>query len=68
MSNENDVGVIEFQASQVISKLEEAADKNTNGGGSAWNNPSGFLTTPKNPETILSLIQVNLNLFSPEIF
>ncbi|XP_044004224.1 pyridoxal-dependent decarboxylase domain-containing protein 1 isoform X2 [Aphidius gifuensis] len=48
-----------LEASEVISRLEEAVEKNSdnNGSGSTWNNPSGFLSSPKSPETILSLIQ-----------
>ncbi|XP_043461282.1 putative pyridoxal-dependent decarboxylase domain-containing protein 2 [Leptopilina heterotoma] len=53
----NDVGALEFQASQVISRLEEAVEKGTETAGLSWNNPSGFLTHPKSPEEILGLIQ-----------
>lgn len=62
MSNINDVDAIEYQASEVISRLEEAVEKNSdnNSAGSTWNNPSGFLSSPKSPETILSLIQVSV--------
>lgn len=54
------MGALEFQASQVISRLEEAVEKGTETGGSTWNNPSGFLSHPKCPEEILGLIQVNI--------
>lgn len=54
------MGALEFQASQVISRLEEAVEKGSETGGSTWNNPSGFLTHPKCPEEILGLIQVNI--------
>lgn len=54
------MGALEFQASQVISRLEEAVEKGTETAGLSWNNPSGFLTHPKSPEEILGLIQVNI--------
>ncbi|XP_051162616.1 pyridoxal-dependent decarboxylase domain-containing protein 1 [Leptopilina boulardi] len=54
---DNDVVALEFQASQVISRLEEAVEKGTETGGSSWDNPSGFLTHSKCPEDILGLIQ-----------
>ncbi|XP_014296945.1 pyridoxal-dependent decarboxylase domain-containing protein 1 [Microplitis demolitor] len=56
MSN-NDVADIEFQATQAIFRLEEAAENSTNISSTAWNNSSGFLIHPKSPETVLSLMQ-----------
>lgn len=58
MSN-NDVADIEFQATQAIFRLEEAAENSTNISSTAWNNSSGFLIHPKSPETVLSLMQVS---------
>ncbi|CAG5088395.1 Similar to pdxdc1: Pyridoxal-dependent decarboxylase domain-containing protein 1 (Xenopus laevis) [Cotesia congregata] len=57
VSNSNDVADLEFQATQAIYRLEEAADNPANAGNSAWNNPSGFLIHPKTPESVLSLMQ-----------
>nr|XP_050845721.1 pyridoxal-dependent decarboxylase domain-containing protein 1 [Vespula vulgaris] len=56
-STTNDVSTLEFQASQVISRLEEAVERAADGGGTTWNNTSGFLSRAKSPEEILSLIQ-----------
>ncbi|XP_015521947.1 pyridoxal-dependent decarboxylase domain-containing protein 1 [Neodiprion pinetum] len=56
-SRDNEVGALEFQASQVISRLEEAVERAADGGGTTWNNPSGFLSQAKSPEEILALIQ-----------
>ncbi|XP_047347014.1 putative pyridoxal-dependent decarboxylase domain-containing protein 2 isoform X2 [Vespa velutina] len=56
-STTNDVSTLEFQASQVISRLEEAVERGADGGGTTWNNTSGFLSRAKSPEEILSLIQ-----------
>ncbi|XP_066592207.1 putative pyridoxal-dependent decarboxylase domain-containing protein 2 isoform X2 [Prorops nasuta] len=53
----NEVGVLEFQASQVISRLEEAVERAGESNGNARKNPSGFLTQPRSPEEILTLIQ-----------
>ncbi|XP_012533174.1 pyridoxal-dependent decarboxylase domain-containing protein 1 [Monomorium pharaonis] len=52
-----EVGALQFQASEVIARLERAVEQAADGGGSTWNNPSGFLTQPKKPEEILALIQ-----------
>ncbi|XP_011639939.1 pyridoxal-dependent decarboxylase domain-containing protein 1 [Pogonomyrmex barbatus] len=52
-----EVGALQFQASQVIARLEQAVEQAADGGGTTWNNPSGFLTQPKKPEEILALIQ-----------
>lgn len=49
---------MQFQASQVIARLERAVERAADGGGTTWNNPSGFLTQPKKPDEILVLIQV----------
>ncbi|XP_078042085.1 pyridoxal-dependent decarboxylase domain-containing protein 1 [Augochlora pura] len=56
-SASNEVAALEFQASQVISRLEEAVVKAADGGGTTWNNPSGFLSQSKSPDEILTLIQ-----------
>ncbi|KAG7189720.1 hypothetical protein KM043_017388 [Ampulex compressa] len=56
-SASNEVAALEFQASQVISRLEEAVERAADGGGTTWNNPSGFLSQPKSSEEILTLIQ-----------
>lgn len=62
----SEVGALQFQASQVIARLERAVGRaadggegggGSGGGGTTWNNPSGFLTQPKKPEEILALIQ-----------
>jgi hypothetical protein len=59
---------IEFQASQVIERLEEAVEKAEDGsGGSAagqsWKNSHAFLPLPRKPtEEILSLIEVFMRL------
>ncbi|XP_053971794.1 pyridoxal-dependent decarboxylase domain-containing protein 1 [Hylaeus anthracinus] len=53
----NQVAALEFQASQVISRLEEAVERAADGGGTTWNNPSGFLSQSKSPDEILTLIQ-----------
>lgn len=58
-SRDSEVGALEFQASQVISRLEEAVERAADGGGTTWNNPSGFLSQSKTPEEILALIQVS---------
>ena len=55
---DSEVGALQFQASQVISRLEEAVERAAVGGGTTWNNSSGFLSQPKTPEEILALIQV----------
>ncbi|KYQ52175.1 Pyridoxal-dependent decarboxylase domain-containing protein 1 [Trachymyrmex zeteki] len=52
-----EVGALQFQASQVIARLERAVERAADGGGTTWNNPSGFLTQPKKPDEILVLIQ-----------
>ncbi|KYN15707.1 Pyridoxal-dependent decarboxylase domain-containing protein 1 [Trachymyrmex cornetzi] len=52
-----EVGALQFQASQVIARLERAVERAADGGGTTWNNPSGFLTQPKKPDEILALIQ-----------
>lgn len=52
------MGALQFQASQVIARLERAVERAADGGGTTWNNPSGFLTQPKKPDEILVLIQV----------
>lgn len=51
---------IEFQASQVISRLEASAFKaEKSAAGSSWTIPLGFLPPPgKNPDQILNLIEV----------
>lgn len=51
------MAALEFQASQVISRLQEAVEKAADGGGTTWNNPSGFLSQSKTPDEILTLIQ-----------
>ncbi|XP_076286506.1 pyridoxal-dependent decarboxylase domain-containing protein 1 [Lasioglossum baleicum] len=56
-SASSEVAALEFQASQVISRLEEAVVKAADGGGNTWNNPSGFLSQSKTPDEILTLIQ-----------
>ncbi|XP_076171031.1 pyridoxal-dependent decarboxylase domain-containing protein 1 [Ptiloglossa arizonensis] len=56
-STSNEVAALEFQASQVISRLEEAVERAADGGGTTWNNPSGFLSQSKTPDEILTLIQ-----------
>ncbi|XP_076249009.1 pyridoxal-dependent decarboxylase domain-containing protein 1 isoform X2 [Calliopsis andreniformis] len=56
-SASNEVAALEFQASQVISRLEQAVEKAADGGGTTWNNPSGFLSQSKTPDEILTLIQ-----------
>ncbi|XP_031828116.1 pyridoxal-dependent decarboxylase domain-containing protein 1 [Nomia melanderi] len=56
-SASNEVAALEFQASQVISRLEEAVEKAADGGGTTWNNPSGFLSQSKSSDEILTLIQ-----------
>lgn len=56
-SASNEVAALEFQASQVISRLEEAVERAADGGGTTWNNPSGFLSQPKTSDEILTLIQ-----------
>ncbi|XP_017887955.1 putative pyridoxal-dependent decarboxylase domain-containing protein 2 [Ceratina calcarata] len=56
-SASNEVAALEFQASQVISRLEEAVERAADGGGTTWNNPSGFLSQSKTPDEILALIQ-----------
>ncbi|XP_043248213.1 pyridoxal-dependent decarboxylase domain-containing protein 1 [Colletes gigas] len=56
-STSNQVTALEFQASQVISRLEEAVERTADGGGTTWNNPSGFLSQSKTPDEILTLIQ-----------
>lgn len=61
-SASNEVAALEFQASQVISRLEEAVERAADGGGTTWNNPSGFLSQPKTSDEILTLIQVNIAL------
>lgn len=62
------MGALQFQASQVISRLEQAVERAADGGdgggggsggGSTWNNPSGFLSQPKKSDEILALIQVS---------
>ncbi|XP_074093920.1 pyridoxal-dependent decarboxylase domain-containing protein 1 isoform X2 [Cotesia typhae] len=57
VSTSNDVADLEFQATQAIYRLEEAADNPASADNSAWNNPSGFLIHPKTPESVLSLMQ-----------
>lgn len=57
-STSNEVAALEFQASQVISRLEEAVEKAADDGGTTWNNPSGFLSQSKTADEILTLIQV----------
>lgn len=52
------MGALQFQASQVIARLERAVERAADGGGTTWNNSSGFLTQPKKPDEILALIQV----------
>ncbi|KYN36581.1 Pyridoxal-dependent decarboxylase domain-containing protein 1 [Trachymyrmex septentrionalis] len=52
-----EVSALQFQASQVIARLERAVERAADGGGTTWNNPSGFLTQPKKPDEILALIQ-----------
>ncbi|XP_077271699.1 pyridoxal-dependent decarboxylase domain-containing protein 1 [Temnothorax americanus] len=66
-----EVGALQFQASQVIARLERAVERAADGGGdddnddgnggggggTTWNNPSGFLTQPRKPDEILALIQ-----------
>lgn len=61
-SASNEVAALEFQASQVISRLEEAVERAADGGGTTWNNPSGFLSQSKTSDEILTLIQVNTTL------
>ncbi|CAK9802721.1 Pyridoxal-dependent decarboxylase domain-containing protein 1 [Anthophora plagiata] len=56
-SASNKVAALEFQASQVISRLEEAVERAADGGGTTWNNPSGFLSQSKTTDEILTLIQ-----------
>ena len=56
-SASNQVAALEFQASQVTARLEEAVERAANGGGTTWNNPSGFLSQSKTPDEILTLIQ-----------
>lgn len=56
------MAALEFQASQVTARLEEAVERAANGGGTTWNNPSGFLSQSKTPDEILTLIQVNTTL------
>ncbi|XP_033183267.1 putative pyridoxal-dependent decarboxylase domain-containing protein 2 isoform X1 [Bombus vancouverensis nearcticus] len=56
-STSNEVAALEFQASQVISRLEEAVEKAADDGGTTWNNPSGFLSQSKTADEILTLIQ-----------
>ncbi|KZC08255.1 Pyridoxal-dependent decarboxylase domain-containing protein 1 [Dufourea novaeangliae] len=56
-SASDQVTELEFQASQVISRLEKAVEKAADGGGTTWNNPSGFLSQSKTPDEILTLIQ-----------
>ncbi|XP_063240985.1 pyridoxal-dependent decarboxylase domain-containing protein 1 isoform X2 [Bacillus rossius redtenbacheri] len=57
------VADIEFQASQVIERLEEAVEKGVDGGGGphagqTWKNSHGFLPLPSRPpEYILSQLQ-----------
>lgn len=61
------MGALQFQASQVISRLEQAVERAADGSGgsggggdgSTWNNSSGFLSQPKKPDEILALIQVS---------
>lgn len=55
-----ELGALHFQASQVIARLEQAVEREADGGlhgGTTWNNPSGFLSQPKKPDEILALIQ-----------
>lgn len=58
------VSGIEFQASQVIERLEEAVEKAEDGGGGStvgqsWKNSHAFLPLPGKPtEEILSLLEV----------
>ncbi|KYN07647.1 Pyridoxal-dependent decarboxylase domain-containing protein 1 [Cyphomyrmex costatus] len=52
-----EVGALQFQASQVIARLEQAVEREADGGGTTWDNPLGFLTQPKKPDEILALIQ-----------
>ncbi|XP_012284372.1 pyridoxal-dependent decarboxylase domain-containing protein 1 [Orussus abietinus] len=54
---ENEVAELEFQTSQVISRLEEAVERAADGGSTAWTSPSGFLSQPKAPEEVLALMQ-----------
>jgi len=67
-----EAGALQFQASQVIARLERAVERAAEGGaddgdgdgdgggggGTTWNNPSGFLLQPKKPDEILASIQV----------
>lgn len=46
----------------MISRLEEAVERAADGGGTTWNNPSGFLSHSKTSDEILTLIQVNTTL------
>ncbi|XP_011310758.1 pyridoxal-dependent decarboxylase domain-containing protein 1 [Fopius arisanus] len=55
--NENDVGIVGFEAREVISRLEDAVERAADGGGITWDNHLGFLTQSKSPETVLQLIQ-----------
>lgn len=57
-ASDNEVTSLKLQASQAISRLEESLEKGTDSEGSTWNNPSGFLSHPKSPEDVFSLIQV----------
>ncbi|EZA54552.1 Pyridoxal-dependent decarboxylase domain-containing protein [Ooceraea biroi] len=65
-----EAGALQFQASQVIARLERAVERAAEGGddgdcdgggggggGTTWNNPSGFLLQPKKPDEILASIQ-----------
>lgn len=58
------VSGVEFQASQVIERLEEAVEKAEDGSGGStagqsWKNSHAFLPLPSKPtEEILSLLEV----------
>nr|CAD7395719.1 unnamed protein product [Timema poppensis] len=64
-SNKTVVSELEFQASQVIGRLEEAVEKAEDGSskGQVWKNSHGFLPIPsKSSDEILGLLEPPLHL------